>query len=89
MKIVILYRSNSEHERRVLDFQRDFRQLTNKEIELLDVDSVEGSQTAALYDVLAFPTVLAVANDGVLQHHWDGSETMPLIGEVSYYAINQ
>lgn len=87
MKVSILYRSNSEHERRVLEFQRDFNKLTAKDIELLDVNSIEGSDKATLYDILSYPAVLAIANDGTLQHHWDGSETMPLIREVSYYAM--
>ncbi len=84
MRIAVLYRTNSEHERQVTDFERDFQSRTGRSVELLDVNTVEGDAMAKTYDILRYPTVLAIANDGNLLQMWQG-DYMPLINEVSYY----
>ena len=83
MKVFILYRPNSEHERLVTDFVRDFTQRTQNEIELISLDTVEGSDKARLYDVVRYPAVLAVNEAGVIQKLWQGE--VPLINELSYF----
>lgn len=86
MKVVILYRPNSEGSRVVEDFAREFaRRYIDKKLELVSVDTRDGSATATLYDVMKCPAVLALGDDGQIIHQWQG-ETMPLLNEVSYYA---
>jgi hypothetical protein len=46
MKIVVLYRPNSEQEGKVLDFTRDYKQLRNRELNLVSLDTVEGDNMA-------------------------------------------
>ena len=90
MKIVMLYRPNSEHERLVLDYVRDYRIFKGSEgnIELMSLDTREGAAMASLYDVLMYPAVLALANDGQLMKLWaDGS--MPLLNEIDQYLSRQ
>lgn len=88
MKVVILYRPNSEFARGVEEFVREFKVRTGKDIETIDVDSNEGIRAAELYDTVQHPAVIAVSNDGQLLQSWIG-ETMPLINEVSAYTVNQ
>lgn len=84
MKVVILYRPNSENSRIVEDFAREFAQrYMDKKLELVSIDTRDGSATATLYDVMKYPTVLALADDGQVIHEWQDS--MPLLNEVSYY----
>lgn len=85
MKVVILYRPNSEGSRVVEDFAREFsRRYQDRRLELVSVDTRDGSATATLYDVMRPPAVLALADDGQLLHEWEGGQ-MPLMNEISYY----
>ncbi|MGH7196209.1 MAG: hypothetical protein ACREGJ_00400 [Candidatus Saccharimonadales bacterium] len=84
MKTVLLYRPNSEHERVVLDYLRDFERVTGKQLPTMDVDSREGIEKVQLYDIMQYPAILATDNEGHVQQLWQG-EPLPRIGEVSYY----
>lgn len=85
MKVVVLYHPQSEHARTVEQFARDFAHQTDKKLELLSLESRDGSAMAALYDVTKYPAILATKEDGSLLRMWAGP-VLPLITEVSYYA---
>lgn len=86
MRVVVLYRPNSESSRAVEEFAREFsRTYRDRKIELISVDTRDGSATASLYDVLQYPVVLALADDGRVIHEWK-NQSMPLMNEVSYYS---
>lgn len=82
----MLYRPNSECARAVEEFAREFaRRYPDKKIDLISVDTRDGSATASLYDILKYPAVLALSDDGRVIHEWH-EQTLPLLNEVSYYA---
>lgn len=84
MKVYILYRPKSEHSRKVTDYLHDFvRAQPSHAIRVIDVDSKEGSNMATLYDIVQYPAVLAMTDDGQLQKSWQGD--MPLMDELGYY----
>lgn len=86
MKVVVLYRPNSEYSRAVEDFAREFsNRYPDKKMELISIDTRDGSATASLYDILRYPAILALSDDGRVIHEWH-EQTLPLINEVSYYA---
>lgn len=88
MKLVILYRPNSEHARAAETFVHDFSQrYPDIKVEMMDVDSREGSAQASLYDLMRHPAILALAGDGVLLKSWEGEE-MPLMDEVASYSYS-
>ncbi len=90
MKIVVLYRPNSEHERVVEVFIRDFKyqhQAFAAKIDAVNLDTRDGASMATLYDIMQYPAVLAVADDGSLLKMWQGS-SLPLMDEVSGYLYN-
>lgn len=89
VKLVILYRPDSEHSRDVESFVRDFQRQyeVGKKIEVLSVNTRDGSATASLYDVMSYPAILALANDGSVLNMWQGLP-MPLMNEVAGYAYN-
>lgn len=87
MRVAVLYRSNSDHERKVVEFERDFEHRTGKSLELLDVNTRDGSSMATLYDVVSYPTVLAISYEGSIQHIWNAAESLPLMNEVTYYTM--
>jgi len=84
MKTVLLYKSNSEHERQALDYLRDFTAQTGKTLPTLNPDSPEGADLCRLYDIMQFPTILVTDNDGHMQQLWSGDH-LPTYSEVSYY----
>lgn len=86
MKIMILYRPNSEHGRLVEEYIHDFRSRHGEErMEVLNIDSREGSAMASLYDVVRYPAILVVQDNGYVQRSWQGDE-LPLMDEVASYA---
>lgn len=85
MKVAVLYRSNSEHERLVLDFERDFEYRTGRSFKKYDVNTRDGWAMASLYDIMQYPCVLALADDGQMLQMWQGSN-LPLVSEISYFS---
>ena len=86
MKVLILYRRQSEQARKVEEFIHDFgRWHPEASIEVQDVDSREGMAIATLYDVLGHPAVLALKEDGQLVQCWQG-DNLPLMDEIAYYS---
>lgn len=86
MKVLVLYRPNSDHGRQTEEFIHDFqRRHANERMEILNVDSREGSAMASLYDVVQYPAVLVVQDNGFIQRSWEG-DSLPLMDEVASYA---
>ena len=89
MKVLILYRPESEHASTVELFVRDFQHqhdLGNK-IELVSVNTRDGAATASLYDIWAFPTIMVTGDDGRMINMWQG-EPLPLMDEVAGYVYS-
>ena len=85
MRVVVVYRAESDYARRVIDFLHDFNRQTGHTIEEIDPDSAEGSDFCQTYDIVEYPTIIALSDDGHMQNLWRGT-TLPTINEVSYYA---
>ncbi|HSX45824.1 MAG TPA: hypothetical protein VLG27_02340 [Candidatus Saccharimonadia bacterium] len=86
MKVLVLYRPNSEHGRLIEDFIHEFKQrYAEAHLEVLNIDSRDGSATASLYDIMQYPAILVLQNDGYLQKSWVGDE-IPLLDEVFAYS---
>lgn len=75
----------SDHARAVMTFLDDFARQTGRTLETVDPDTPAGAHTCRTYDIVEYPSVVAVDTNGQLQHIWRGLP-MPLISEVSYYA---
>jgi hypothetical protein len=85
MRLVILYRPESEHGRVIEDFIREYQFRNNsKQLEVVNVDTRDGIATATLYDIMQYPAILVLQNDGQVHKMWQGNE-LPLIDEVASY----
>lgn len=85
MKVLVLYRPNSEHGRVVEDFIREFqRRYAEARLEIQNIDTRDGSATASLYDIMQYPAVLVLQDDGYLSKAWEG-EQLPLMDEIVSY----
>jgi hypothetical protein len=88
MKVLILYRPNSEHGRRIEEFIREYQSRHQPDrLEVLSLDTREGSATATLYDIMQYPAILVLQTDGNVQKVWEGDQ-LPLMDEVAAYAAN-
>lgn len=87
MKLLVLYRPNSEYSRTVEEFIRDFKyqhEADANKIAVVDIDTRDGSATASLYDIMQNPAILALADDGSLLKSWIGQD-LPMMEEVASY----
>lgn len=84
MRIICIYRDNQDYSRTVNEWLENFRRQTGREIETMDPDRDPGFCEA--YDIVEYPTVIAVGERGEVRALWRGSN-MPLINEVLYYMI--
>ena len=82
MKLTIIYRENSEHARAVTDFVEILRRrYPGKEAELLDIDTKQGADKAAVYGVTQYPALLLTNFEGRVYSQWEG-EPLPIVDEV-------
>ena len=87
MRVVILYRPNSETARRTEDYMTDFNRFhPNENLESINIDSREGSNLAQIYGVMEHPAVLALKDVGQMQQMWQGVDKLPLMNDLAYYA---
>jgi len=84
MRTVVVYKDESEYAREVTDFLRDFTRQTGHELETLDPDTPEGDDFCRAYDIVEYPSIIALSDDGRLQNLWRGTP-LPTISEVSFY----
>lgn len=88
MKIVILYHPESDHSRVVEEYVHEFTK-RNPEVSLeaLSVDRREGANMAQTYDVVAYPSMLAIRDNGELAKAWLDMP-LPLMNDVAYFAFS-
>jgi hypothetical protein len=85
MRCIILYHPNQEFAGMAEDYKKDFeRTHQGKKLELLSLETVQGADMAKLYDVVRYPAILAIADDGSLQKLWQ-DRPWPLMDEISAY----
>ena len=84
MRSVVIFKEETDYARQVYDYLRDFQRQTGHELATLDPESQEGVSFCLTYDILEFPTVVALADDGRMLNQWKGLP-LPTISEVSYY----
>ena len=85
MKVCVLYHPNSEFARTVEEFAHDIERQQGVKLELVSVDTREGANMATMYDIVRYPTILALRDEGDLLQMWSGEE-LPLMNEVAAYA---
>jgi len=85
MRIVVVYKDYSNHGREVREYIEDFERQTCLKIEVMDPDSGRNEFFLRAYDVVEYPTILAITDEGRLLQQWRG-KPLPLFDEVAYYA---
>lgn len=84
MRVVVVYKQATDYARQVDDYIADFKRQTGHDLETLDPESPDGVSFTQAYDILEYPTIVALSDDGQMQNMWRGLP-LPTISEVSYY----
>lgn len=85
MRVVILYRKDSDKYPLVRTFLGDFeRQYSDRKIEEIDPDGREGARLVETYKLMETPTVMVLTDTGNVVKQWSGN--LPSISEVAYFA---
>ncbi len=84
MKIHILYRPASDHSQIVDEYVHEFKRRRNYDIELVNIDSKDGSNEAAMYEIMSYPAVVVTKDNGEMVMHWQG-DNLPLMDELAAY----
>ncbi len=84
MRVVVVFKEDRDYTRQVTDYLRDFKMQTGHDLETMDPDSSDGISFCRTYDLMEYPSMVAMSNDGVMQNIWSGLP-LPTISEVSYY----
>jgi hypothetical protein len=90
MRLVVIYRPNSEHARAVETFIHDFQRLhegPGRRMEVLSTETRDGSSMMSLYDIFESPVIMVLGDDSQLAKHWTGAQ-LPLMDEVAAYFYN-
>lgn len=88
MKLLVLYRPNSEHSLAIEKYCEDLKkEIYGINLQLIDVDSAEGSERMNTYGIMSFPAFVATRDDGQVQNIWQ-SEHMPSKDELEAYLLN-
>lgn len=85
MRVVVVFKDDTDYARSVQDFLRDFERQTGHQLDVVDPESADGAQFCEAYDIVRYPTILAISDDGQLQNQWSDLP-LPTINEVSFYA---
>jgi hypothetical protein len=84
MRVVVIYKDNTDYTSTVDGYLHDFEYQTGHKLEILDPDTADGTQFCVTYDIVEYPSVIAMSDDGVMQNSWYGLP-FPTISELSYY----
>lgn len=84
MKISILYHPKSEFARSVEEYAHDFEKQKGVGIDLISLETKEGSYRAELYGIVKYPAILVLRDNNDLINHWEGVP-LPLMNEVAGY----
>ncbi|MCA9333108.1 hypothetical protein KDA00_04535 [Candidatus Saccharibacteria bacterium] len=86
MRFVFLYHPESDHARQVESYAKEFESRGYGSFELISLESKDGAAMAELYDIVAYPAILAIREGGELQKNWEGDQ-LPLMSEVASYSM--
>ena len=84
MNIICIYRENQDYSRSVNEWLENFRRQTGRELETMNPD--QNANFCETYDIVEYPTIIALGNRGEVRASWRG-RNLPLINEVLYYML--
>lgn len=85
MRTVCIWRDDEDYSRAMTEWIWGFEHRTGREIESISPDTREGESLCNAYDIVEYPTILVLRDDGSVVASWRG-RNLPLFDEVAYWA---
>ena len=84
MRVICIFKEKQDYSRSVNEWLENFHRQTGREIETMDPE--KNVSFCEAYDVVEYPTILALGDRGDVRASWKGRE-LPLVNEVLYYMV--
>ena len=84
MRLICIFREGEDYSRSVNEWLENFRRQTGREIEVMNPD--EETAFCETYDIVEYPTIIALEDDGKVGASWSGKD-LPLMNDVLFYAL--
>ena len=86
MKTVVVWNEQTDYAREVREWLDAFSHDTGgREVESIDPETREGAEFAAAYDIVEYPSILAMSDDGKVLSMWRGTP-LPQVEQVVYWS---
>ena len=86
-RLIVVGREMQDYSRMVDEWVREFERQTGREVEIISPDSGDGETLCRAYDIVEYPTILALRDgDGSVLSTWRG-QNLPTFNEVNYYML--
>lgn len=84
MRVVVVYKQQSDYTRQVDEYLFEFKRRTGHDIETINPESLEGISFCEAYGIVEYPSLIALSDSGQMQNLWRGLP-LPTMSEVSFY----
>ena len=84
MRVVVVWKDNTDYAREVIEWIDGFERATDKKVESLDPDTIEGEIFVTSRDMLEYPSVVALDDSGRVLREWKGTP-LPQFDQVFYF----
>lgn len=85
MRLILLWNEETDYASEVREWLRDFNHIAGEgKIESLDPQAGDGERLAQVYDIVQYPAIMSLDNDGRLLQLWKGTP-MPQIEQVAFW----
>lgn len=88
MRVVIVWREESDYARAVREWLHDVETRLGYVPESMNPDEPASVSFCQTYDIVEYPTIVALDSQGRLLQMWRGAQ-LPQIDDVAYYMIQQ
>ena len=82
----MIWRDESDYGRTVTEWLHDCERRVGVAPESLSPDEPDGESLCKAYDIVEYPTMMAIDDEGKLLQMWRG-QNLPRIDDVSYYLL--
>ena len=84
MRVAIVWKDQTDYAREVIDWMEEFKKETGEDVESIDPETVEGELFVRARDIVQYPEVVAMSDDGGVLREWKGTP-LPQFDEVRYF----
>ena len=86
MRTIIVWNEQTDYAREVREWLDEFKRAVGEgKIESLDPETRKGSDFAETYDIVEYPSILALDDSGKILEMWRGTP-LPQVEQVSYWS---